>query len=99
MSEHGKSVTLQCRHWISFASGEEPFALLLPDRRLYEAFASWLRGEGAQGYSFPHEGQEMAINFAHVQRMEVEIVKDPDAALSRGDLVVPLTVREPAPVV
>jgi hypothetical protein len=99
MTGNGKSVTLQCRHWVSFASGEEAFAILLPDRRLYDAFASWLRGEGAQGYSFPHEGQEMSINFAHVQRMEVETVKDPEAAASRGDVTAPLTVGEPATLV
>ena len=99
MPEHGQSVTLQCRHWVSFASGAEAFAIVLPDRRLYDAFSSWLRGKGSQGYSFLHEGQEMSINFAHVQRMEVEVIKDPEAAASRGDVVTPLTAREPAAVV
>jgi len=99
MSETGKSLTLQCRHWVSFASGGEAFAILLPDRRLYDAFASWLRGDGPQGYSFPHEGQEMSINFAHVQRMEVETVTDPEGAAAKGDPVAPLTVREPANLV
>ncbi len=99
MSEPWKSVTLQCRHWISFASGEEPFAILLADRRLYDAFSSWLRGQGPQGYSFPHEGQEMSINFAHVQRMEVEVVKDPETVGAHGDVLTPLTLREPAGVV
>jgi hypothetical protein len=80
------------RHWISFANGEQPFALVLPDRRLYDAFSAWLRGQGAQGYSFPNEGQEMSINFAHVQRMEVE------AVTSGGGAANPVPLKEPPPL-
>ena len=88
----------QYRHWVSFASGEQPFAVVLPDRRLYDTFAAWLRGQGPQGYSFPHGGQEMSINFAHVQRMEVEPVTARDAATPQGPAgnAVPLT--EPPPL-
>jgi len=84
------------RHWVSFAGGEPPFALVLPDRRLYEAFSSWLLGKGPQGHSFPHEGQEMSINFAHVQRMEVEVVAGASApAHAAGSNPVPLTPPPP----
>jgi hypothetical protein len=85
------------RHWVSFVSGEQPFALVLPDRRLYDAYASWLRGQGPQGYSFPNEGQEMSINFAHVQRMEVEAVKDAGTG-TRGGLGNPVPLTEPPPL-
>lgn len=102
MPEAQKTVGPHYRHWVSFASGEEPFALVLPDRRLFDAFASWLAGQGkAQGYSFPHEGQDMCINFAHVQRMEVEEVADvadlPPTA-PRGGLVNPVPLKEPPPL-
>jgi hypothetical protein len=84
------------RHWVSFASGEQPFAIVLPDRLLYDAFAAWLRGGGQGGYSFPSEGQEMSINFAHVQRMEVEQVADVTAG-TRGGLGNPVPLTEPPP--
>ena len=71
MPEHRHTTATLYRHWVSFASGEQPFAVVLPDRKLYDAFASWLGGDGPQGHSFPYERQEMSINFAHVQRMEV----------------------------
>jgi len=93
-----KTTGLHYRHWVSFASGEEPFAMVLPDRGLYDAFASWLRGQGAQGYSFPREGQDMSINFAHVQRMEVEQVADATAASPLGDAVNPVPLSEPPPL-
>jgi hypothetical protein len=80
------------RHWVSFANGEQPFALVLPDRRLYDAFIAWLRGKGPQGYSFPHEGQDMSINFAHVQRMEVESVREV------GDAGNPVPLTQPPPL-
>jgi hypothetical protein len=97
MAEAQKTGVRQFRHWISFAHGGEPFALVLPDRRLYDAYASWLRGEGKPGFSFPREGQEMSINFAHVQRMELEEVADATAGeSSRGSNPVPLT--EPPPI-
>lgn len=82
------------RHWVSFASGEEPFALVLPDRRLYDAFSAWLRAQGPQGHSFQHAGQEMSINFAHVQRMEVEAVAEAGDA-TRGGLANPVPLTEP----
>ena len=85
------------RHWVSFASGEPPFALVLPDRRLYEAFASWLLGKGPQGYSFPTGGQEMSINFAHVQRMEVEPVAEA-AGGTAGGLANPVPLTAPPPL-
>ena len=86
------------RHWVSFASGEPPFALVLPDRRLYEAFASWLLGKGPQGYSFPTGGQEMSINFAHVQRMEVEPVAKLDAGAPAGAAGNPVPLAAPPPL-
>jgi hypothetical protein len=82
------------RHWVSFASGEQPFALVLPDRGLYDAFAAWLRGEGPQGASFRHAGQEMSVNFAHVQRMEVEEV----AEAGPGSPGNPVPMTPPPPV-
>ncbi len=88
------------RHWVSFSGGEPPFALVLPDRGLYDAFASWLRGSGPPGHSFLHEGQEMSVNFAHVKRMEVEVVRDaasPSAAGSAGS-VNPVPLTEPPPL-
>jgi len=88
----------QYRHWVSFVSGEQPFAIVLPDRRLYETFAAWLRGQGPQGYSFPHGGQEMSVNFAHVQRMEVEPVADRDATTPRGPAGNPVPITEPPTV-
>jgi len=96
MPEAPKKADLPYRHWVSFVSGEQPFAIVLPDRKLYDNFASWLRGEGPQGYSFPYKGQEMSVNFAHVQRMEVERVMDPEATAGGGSNPVPL--REPPPL-
>jgi hypothetical protein len=91
-----KSAAPLYRHWVSFANGEPPFALVLPDRRLYDAFASWLRGKAPQGHSFPHEGQEMTINFAHVQRMEVEEVAEASApGRAASGNPVPLTPPPP----
>ena len=99
MPENDKSASTQYRHWVSFASGEQPFALVLPDRRLFDAFASWIGGTGGpQGYSFPHEGQDMCINFAHVQRMEVEPVADRDATTPRGPAGNPVPITEPPTV-
>ena len=97
MPEAPKPTAPQFRHWVSFVSGEEPFALVLPDRRLYDAFSAWLRGEGPQGYSFPNEGQEMSINFRHVQRMEVEPV-GAVAAGTRGGAGNPVPLIEPPPL-
>ncbi|HKI30562.1 MAG TPA: hypothetical protein VKA46_01625 [Gemmataceae bacterium] len=94
MPEAQKTPALLYRHWVSFASGEQPFAVVLPERRLYDAFASWLHGDGPQGYSFPHEGQEMSINFAHVQRMEVEEVKDASSGTRSGGAN-PVPITEP----
>ena len=98
MAETEKIGVRHFRHWISFAHGGDPFALVLPDRRLYDAYSSWLRGEGGpQGFSFPREGQEMSINFAHVQRMELEEVADATAGpTGRGSNPVPLS--EPPPL-
>ncbi len=93
MPQTPQSASSQYRHWVSFVSGEQPFAIVLADRRLYDTFSAWLRGQGPQGYSFPHEGQEMSINFAHVQRMEVEEVRERDAAT--GD---PVPLSEPPPL-
>ena len=92
MPETQRPAGSRYRHWVSFVSGEQPFAIVLPDRRLYDAFAGWLRGQGPQGHSFPHEGQEMSINFAHVQRMEVEEVREGTAV---GD---PVPLTEPPPL-
>ena len=97
MPEPQPTAGSQYRHWVSFASGEQPFAIVLPDRRLYEAFASWLRGQGPQGYSFPHGGQEMSINFAHVQRMEVEKVADATSPTAAGGTN-PVPLTEPPPL-
>jgi hypothetical protein len=97
MPEAPKTAARLHRHWVSFASGEPPFAVVLPDRKLYDAFAAWLRGSGPQGYSFPHEGQEMSINFAHVQRMEVEEVADA-AGPARGGTANPVPLTEPPPL-
>jgi hypothetical protein len=94
MPDPAKSGPLLQRHWVSFVSGEQPFAIVLPDRQLYDKFAAWLRGEGPQGYSFPNEGQEMSINFAHVQRMEVERVVDATTA-TRGGMANPVPLVEP----
>jgi hypothetical protein len=98
MPEAPKTSARYYRHWVSFASGEQPFALVLPDRRLYDAFASWLRGQGPQGYSFPESGQEMSINFAHVQRMEVEAVADAGTTGPHGSSVNPVPLIEPPPL-
>src|SRR5262249_4018583 len=68
------------------------------DRRLYDAFASWLRGQGPQGYSFPESGQEMSINFAHVQRMEIEAVADAAAGGPHGSSVNPVPLTAPPPL-
>jgi hypothetical protein len=97
MPEAPKTEAALYRHWVSFASGEQPFAIVLPDRRLYDTFASWLRGQGPQGYSFPNEGQEMSINFRHVQRMEVEPVRDAGGA-TRGGAGNPVPLNEPPPL-
>jgi hypothetical protein len=91
MAEAQKTPASHYRHWVAFASGEPPFAIVLPDRRLYDAFASWLGGKGTQGYSFPYDGQEMSINFAHVQRMEVEGVDEAAGTTRGGAIPVPLT--------
>jgi hypothetical protein len=98
MPEADKSARTQYRHWVSFASGEPPFALVLPDRRLFDTFASWVGGTGGpQGYSFPHEGQDTCINFAHVQRMEVEEVTEGSDS-PRGGLGNPVPLKEPPPL-
>jgi hypothetical protein len=97
MPEASKKAESAYRHWISFVSGESPFALVLADRKLYDAFASWLRGGGPPGYSFHNAGQEMSINFAHVQRMEVELVAEP-AAGSKGGLANPVPLTPPPPL-
>jgi hypothetical protein len=94
MPEHRHTTATLYRHWVSFASGEQPFAVVLPDRKLYDAFASWLGGDGPQGHSFPYERQEMSINFAHVQRMEVEQVTDMGDA-TRGGAANPVPLTEP----
>jgi hypothetical protein len=96
MPEAPKPAASAYRHWVSFASGEEPFALVLSDRQLYDTFASWLRGQGPQGYSFRHAGQEMSINFSHVQRMEVEAVAEGAEGMTAGlGNPVPLTAPPP----
>jgi hypothetical protein len=95
MTEAAKTLNLPYRHWVSFASGEQPFAVVLPDRKLYDAFSAWLCGKGPQGFSFPYKGQEMSINFAHVQRMEVEKVVDTEV---RGGGSNPMPLREPPPL-
>jgi hypothetical protein len=96
MPESLRTAAPAYRHWVAFVSGETPFALVLPDRKLYDAYAAWLRGQGPQGYSFRHAGQEMSINFAHVQRMEVETVAEgPDAT---GRLANPVPLTPPPPV-
>ncbi len=96
MPEAAKPADSAYRHWVSFASGEQPFALVLPDRQLYDTFASWLRGQGPQGYSFRHAGQEMSINFTHVQRMEVEAVGEaPTTAAGLGN---PVPLKPPPPL-
>ena len=82
---------------MSFASGEPPFALVLPDRRLYDAFVAWLSGKGPQGHSFPRDGQEMSINFAHVQRMEMEEVAEA-AAPTHATGSNPVPLKPPPPL-
>jgi hypothetical protein len=99
MPEPADPTGFSFRHWVSFAGGGPPFALVLPDRRLYDAYAAWLRGEGPQGCSFPHQGQEMSVNFAHVQRMEVEVVRGEEPAGPKAALLDPVPLREPPPVV
>jgi hypothetical protein len=98
MPEAQKTAGTYYRHWVSFAHGQDAFALVLPDRRLYDAFASWLRGQGPQGYSFPHAGQDMCVNFAHVQRMELEEVASAEAVSPKGGLINPVPLREPPPL-
>jgi hypothetical protein len=97
MPEAPKKAETAYRHWVSFASGEVPFALVLPNRQLYDAFSAWLRGQGPQGHSFRHAGQEMSINFAHVQRMEVEPVGEL-ADGSAGGLANPVPLTPPPPL-
>jgi hypothetical protein len=97
MPEAPQRAALLYRHWVSFASGEVPFALVLPNRQLYDAYASWLRGAGSQGHSFNTSGQEMSINFAHVQRMEVEAVADGGNA-TRSGMGNPVPLTEPPPL-
>jgi hypothetical protein len=97
MPEAPKTAAPAYRHWVAFANGEAPFALVLPDRKLYDAFSAWLRGQGPQGYSFRHAGQEMSINFAHVLRMEVEPVAEaPDG--TAGGLANPVPLTPPPPL-
>jgi hypothetical protein len=97
MAKAPKKAVTAYRHWVSFASGEAPFALVQPDRGLYDAFAKWLRGQGPQGHSFHNAGQEMTINFAHVQRMEVEEVRE-QADGTTGGLANPVPLTPPPPL-
>src|SRR5205823_2207676 len=98
MPEARKTSGPYYRHWVSFAHDADPFALVLGDRRLYDAFTAWVRGQGPQGYCFPHAGQDVCINFAHVQRMEVEEVADAGTVPPGGEPTNPVPLTEPPPL-